>query len=139
MKLPRTLKFLCLTLAALLVADIAMLVIDMASISEADPLARNFIVGVSVAAIAITLLLLAMLFAFAKRVRNSMAWLQAFVIADAAMIIAGSFLLDSPSQERSLFESIEIARSGAEALVCIALAFVLHRDESRAWFARSDL
>ena len=137
--MPRKLKFLCLALVALLVADIALLIVDAITISEPDPSIRSVIVGVNLAAIAITSLLLALLFAFAKRVRSSITWLQAFVIVNAVVLTAGSLLLDHAIQAPSLLEALEIARSWAEALVCVALALVLRRHESKSWFARSDL
>ena len=86
-----------------------------------------------------TSLLLALLFAFAKRVRNSIRSLQAFVIVNAVVLIAGSLLLDHPFQAPSLLEALEIARFWTEAVVCIALALVLRRHESKSWFARVDL
>jgi hypothetical protein len=137
--LPRTLKTLCLALGALLIADIAILVIEAFSVSEPDPSTKSVIVGVNLVAIAITSLLLALLIAFAKRVRKSIAWLKASSIVNAVVLSGGSLLFDHPLQGVSLLEALEIARVWSEVLVCFALALVLHRHESKSWFARSDL
>lgn len=137
--MPQPLKFLSLTLVALLIADIAMLAVDSVTTLDSDPSTRSVIVGVNLATIAITFLLLALLFAYAKRVRHSTAWLQTFVIVNAVVLTAGSLLLDHSVQTPSLLEALKVVRSWAEALVCTALALSLRRHESESWFARSDL
>ncbi|MES2890123.1 MAG: hypothetical protein V4739_19160 [Pseudomonadota bacterium] len=131
-------------LAALLVADMALLTINMVLLTtdmatEAGDEARWVwagIVGASLVGNVLSLLFLGLVIAFMKRVRHSRMWLQVMVLVNGLGTAAGLLIQDEPFQGASLLENVELACHWSEVLVCLALGFVLHRHGTKSWFDR---
>ncbi len=133
--MPLPLRNLCIFFVAILAAGATQSVFDAFTSDVEDASFSTIVFVLNLMPCVISAAFIYVVWAFSKRVRWSLSWLQTLAAVNVVMIAIGMVFIATDAGELALVDKLSMTLSTLEMLTCAALWLTLRKASTKQWFA----